>query len=79
MVYYAAPCRKDPGDGHGKESSNWPAAVVEFILAGAIPTRLQIGTASLLVSFFHREIVDELQNWCVEHEIARLGRPDLGA
>jgi dihydroorotate dehydrogenase (NAD+) catalytic subunit len=44
--------------------------VVEFMLAGA--TAVQIGTASYWDPCSTEKIVDELENWCVAHEIARL-------
>ena len=68
MVYDAAHAVKIPVMGMGGIST--AADVVEFMLAGA--TAVQIGTASYWDPCSTEKIVDELQNWCVEHEIARL-------
>jgi len=68
MVYDAAHAVRIPVMGMGGIST--AADVVEFMLAGA--TAVQIGTASYWDPCSTEKIVDELQNWCVEHEIARL-------
>jgi dihydroorotate dehydrogenase (NAD+) catalytic subunit len=44
--------------------------VIEFMLAGA--TAVQIGTASYWDPRATERIVDELQQWCVEHRIQKL-------
>jgi dihydroorotate dehydrogenase (NAD+) catalytic subunit len=46
------------------------ADVVEFMLAGA--TAVQIGTASYWDPCATEKIVDELRNWCADHEVTRL-------
>ena len=68
MVYDAAHAVKIPVMGMGGIST--AADVVEFMLAGA--TAVQIGTASYWDPCSTEKIVDELQNWCVEHDISRL-------
>ena len=68
MVYDAAHAVKIPVLGMGGIST--AADVVEFMLAGA--TAVQIGTASYWDPCSTEKIVDELQNWCVEHDISRL-------
>jgi dihydroorotate dehydrogenase (NAD+) catalytic subunit len=68
MVYDAAHAVKIPVIGMGGIST--AADVVEFMLAGA--TAVQIGTASYWDPCSTEKIVDELQNWCVEHDISRL-------
>jgi dihydroorotate dehydrogenase (NAD+) catalytic subunit len=68
MVYDAAHAVKIPVIGMGGIST--AADVVEFMLAGA--TAVQIGTASYWDPCSTEKIVDELQNWCVEHDVSRL-------
>jgi dihydroorotate dehydrogenase (NAD+) catalytic subunit len=68
MVYDAAHAVKIPVIGIGGIST--AADVVEFMLAGA--AAVQIGTASYWDPCATEKIVDELQEWCVEHGIARL-------
>jgi dihydroorotate dehydrogenase (NAD+) catalytic subunit len=68
MVYDAAHAVKIPVIGMGGIST--AADVVEFMLAGA--TAVQIGTASYWDPCATEKIVDELQAWCSEREIARL-------
>jgi dihydroorotate dehydrogenase (NAD+) catalytic subunit len=68
MVYDAAHAVRIPVIGMGGIST--AADVVEFMLAGA--TAVQIGTASYWDPCSTEKIVDELQNWCVEHDISRL-------
>jgi dihydroorotate dehydrogenase (NAD+) catalytic subunit len=68
MVYDAAHAVKIPVMGMGGIST--AADVVEFMLAGA--AAVQIGTASYWDPCSTEKIVDELQNWCVEHDISRL-------
>ncbi len=68
MVYDAAHAVKIPVIGMGGIST--AADVVEFMLAGA--TAVQIGTASYWDPCATEKIVDELQAWCSEHEVAKL-------
>ena len=68
MVYDAAKAVKIPVIGMGGIST--AVDVVEFMLAGA--TAVQIGTASYWDPCATEKIVDELQDWCVEHRIDRL-------
>jgi dihydroorotate dehydrogenase (NAD+) catalytic subunit len=68
MVYDAAHAVKIPVIGMGGIST--AADVVEFMLAGA--TAVQVGTASYWDPCATEKIVDELQNWCSEHEVAKL-------
>ena len=68
MVYDAAHAVKIPVIGMGGIST--AADVVEFMLAGA--TAVEIGTASYWDPCATEKIVDELQEWCAEHGIARL-------
>jgi dihydroorotate dehydrogenase (NAD+) catalytic subunit len=46
------------------------ADIIEFMLAGA--TAVQIGTASYWDPCATEKIVDELQEWCAEHEVAHI-------
>jgi dihydroorotate dehydrogenase (NAD+) catalytic subunit len=69
MVYDAAHAVKIPVIGMGGIST--AADVVEFMLAGA--TAVEIGTASYFDPCATEKIVDELQEWCGDHEVARLG------
>src|SRR6202050_552650 len=68
MVYDAAHAVKIPVIGIGGIST--AADVVEFMLAGA--SAVQVGTASYYDPCATEKIVDELQEWCSEHDIARL-------
>jgi dihydroorotate dehydrogenase (NAD+) catalytic subunit len=68
MVYDAAHAVKIPVIGMGGIST--AADVVEFMLAGA--AAVEIGTASYWDPCATEKIVDELQEWCAEHGIARL-------
>src|SRR5712672_4835851 len=68
MVYDAAHAVNIPVIGMGGIST--ASDVAEFILAGA--SAVQIGTASFWDPCATEKIVDELQNWCVEHDISRL-------
>jgi dihydroorotate dehydrogenase (NAD+) catalytic subunit len=68
MVYDAAHAVKIPVIGMGGIST--AVDVVEFMLAGA--TAVQIGTASYFDPCATEKIVDELQQWCSGHDIARL-------
>jgi dihydroorotate dehydrogenase (NAD+) catalytic subunit len=68
MVYDAAKTVKIPVIGMGGIST--AADIVEFMLAGA--TAVQIGTASFWDPRATEKIVDELELWCVEHNVARL-------
>jgi len=68
MVYDAAHSVKIPVIGMGGIST--AADVVEFMLAGA--TAVEIGTASYWDPCATEKIIDELQRWCSEHQVARL-------
>ena len=68
MVYDAAHAVNIPVIGMGGIST--AADVAEFMLAGA--TAVQIGTASYWDPCATEKIVDELQAWCSEHEVAKL-------
>src|ERR1700721_827786 len=68
MVYDAAHAVKIPVIGMGGIST--AADIIEFMLAGA--TAVQIGTASYWDPCATEKIVDELQEWCAEHEVARI-------
>ena len=68
MVYDAAHAVRIPVIGMGGIST--AADVVEFMLAGA--TAVQIGTASYWDPCATEKIVDELQQWCIDHRIARI-------
>ncbi|HEY6765330.1 MAG TPA: dihydroorotate dehydrogenase [Candidatus Sulfotelmatobacter sp.] len=68
MVYDAAHAVKIPVLGMGGIST--ATDVIEFMLAGA--TAVEIGTASYWDPCATEKIVDELEQWCVEHQIARL-------
>ena len=68
MVYDAAHAVKIPVIGMGGIST--ANDVIEFMLAGA--TAVQIGTASYWDPCATEKIVDELQSYCQEHEIAKL-------
>ena len=68
MVYDAAHAVKIPVIGMGGIST--AADVVEFMLAGA--TAVQIGTASYWEPCATEKIVDELEEWCSDHQVTRL-------
>ena len=68
MVYDASHAVKIPVIGMGGIST--AADVVEFMLAGA--TAVQIGTASYWDPCATEKIVDELEEWCRDHHVARL-------
>jgi dihydroorotate dehydrogenase (NAD+) catalytic subunit len=68
MVYEAARAVKIPVIGMGGIST--AADVIEFMLAGA--SAVQVGTASYWDPCATEKIVDELEQWCAEHRIARL-------
>jgi dihydroorotate dehydrogenase (NAD+) catalytic subunit len=68
MVYDAAHAVKIPVIGMGGISK--AEDVIEFMLAGA--TAVEIGTASYWDPCATEKIVDELQDWCGEHNIARI-------
>jgi dihydroorotate dehydrogenase (NAD+) catalytic subunit len=65
MVYDAAHAVKIPVIGMGGIST--ATDVIEFMLAGA--TAVQIGTASYWDPCATEKIVDELQEWCAEHDV----------
>ena len=67
MVYDAAKTVKIPVIGMGGIST--AADVVEYLLAGA--AAVQIGTASYWDPVATEKIVVELDNWCLEHGVAR--------
>src|SRR5438445_1510485 len=68
MVYDAAHAVKIPVVGMGGIST--ASDVIEFLLAGA--AAVQIGTASYWDPCATEKIVDELNKYCVDHEIGRL-------
>ncbi len=68
MVYDAAHAVNIPVIGMGGIST--AADVAEFMLAGA--SAVQIGTASYWDPCATEKIVDELQRWCADRNIARL-------
>jgi len=68
MVYDAAHAVRIPVIGMGGIST--AVDVIEFMLAGA--TAVQIGTASYWDPCATEKIVDELQDWCIEHGITRI-------
>lgn len=68
MVYDAAKTVKIPVIGMGGIST--AADVAEYMLAGA--TAVQVGTASYWDPVATEKIVGELDNWCVEHGVARV-------
>jgi dihydroorotate dehydrogenase (NAD+) catalytic subunit len=68
MVYDAAHAVKIPVIGMGGIST--AGDVIEFMLAGA--TAVQIGTASFWDPCATEKIVDELQSWCADRNLARL-------
>ncbi|MBV9086482.1 MAG: dihydroorotate dehydrogenase, partial [Acidobacteriaceae bacterium] len=66
MVYEAARSVKIPVIGMGGIST--ATDVVEFLLAGA--TAVEIGSASFWDPCATEKIVDQLQNWMIEHRVA---------
>jgi dihydroorotate dehydrogenase (NAD+) catalytic subunit len=68
MVYEVSKAVKIPVIGMGGISKS--EDIVEFMLAGA--TAVQVGTASYWDPRATERIVDELQQWCLHHRIARL-------
>ncbi len=68
MVYDAAKTVRIPILGMGGIST--AADIIEFMLAGA--TAVQIGTASYWDPCATEKIVDELRDWCSEHNVSRL-------
>ena len=68
MVYEASKAVKIPVIGMGGIST--ASDIVEFMLAGA--TAVQVGTASYWDPRATEKIVDELQEWCREHQVERL-------
>src|SRR5437870_7113336 len=68
MVYEAAHAVDIPVIGMGGIST--AEDVVEFMLAGA--AAVEIGTASFWDPCATEKIVDELNKYCVDHEIGRL-------
>jgi dihydroorotate dehydrogenase (NAD+) catalytic subunit len=68
MVYDASKAVKIPIIGMGGIST--AADIVEFMLAGA--TAVQIGTASYWDPRATDKIVEELENWCAEHQLGRI-------
>jgi dihydroorotate dehydrogenase (NAD+) catalytic subunit len=68
MVYDAAHAVKIPVIGMGGIST--AADVIEFMLAGA--AAVEIGTASYWDPCATEKIVDELQEWCSDHQVARI-------
>jgi dihydroorotate dehydrogenase (NAD+) catalytic subunit len=70
MVYDASKAVKIPVVGMGGIST--AADIIEFMLAGA--TAVQIGTASYWDPCATEKIVDELQEWCVAHNVDRISR-----
>jgi dihydroorotate dehydrogenase (NAD+) catalytic subunit len=68
MVYEAAHAVKIPVIGMGGIST--AADVIEFMLAGA--AAVQVGTASYWDPCATEKIVDELEQWCIEHRVARI-------
>jgi dihydroorotate dehydrogenase (NAD+) catalytic subunit len=68
MVYDAAHSVKIPVIGMGGIST--ATDIIEFMLAGA--TAIQIGTASYWDPCATEKIVEELQTYCVEHNIQEL-------
>ena len=68
MVYDAAQSVKIPVIGMGGIST--ATDILEFMLAGA--TAIQIGTASYWDPCATEKIVEELQNYCIEHNIQEL-------
>jgi len=68
MVYDAAKAVKIPVIGMGGIAN--AVDIIEFMLAGA--SAIQIGTASYWDPCATEKIVEELQEWCVDHKIEKL-------
>ena len=68
MVYDAAKAVKIPVIGMGGIAN--AVDIIEFMLAGA--AAIQIGTASYWDPCATEKIVDQLQDWCVEHKVEKL-------
>jgi dihydroorotate dehydrogenase (NAD+) catalytic subunit len=68
MVYDASKAVKIPVIGMGGISA--AVDIIEFLLAGA--TAVQIGTASYWDPCATEKIVDELQEWCMAHNVDRI-------
>jgi dihydroorotate dehydrogenase (NAD+) catalytic subunit len=68
MVYEAAHAVRIPVLGMGGIST--ASDVIEFMLAGA--AAVQVGTASYWDPCATEKIVDELEEWCVEHRVSRI-------
>lgn len=68
MVYDASKAVKLPIIGMGGIST--AADIIEFMLAGA--TAVQIGTASYWDPCATEKIVDELEDWCLDHNVRRV-------
>lgn len=68
MVYDAAKTVRIPVIGMGGISS--AADIIEFMLAGA--AAVQVGTANYWDPCATEKLVDELQQWCVEHKVERV-------
>jgi len=68
MVYDASQAVKIPVIGIGGIST--AVDIVEFMLAGA--TAVQIGTASFWDPVATEKIVEEMERWCIEHNVERV-------
>jgi dihydroorotate dehydrogenase (NAD+) catalytic subunit len=68
MVYDAAHAVKIPVIGMGGISK--ATDVIEFMLAGA--SAVEIGTASYWDPCATEKIVDELETWCVDHDVGKI-------
>ncbi len=68
MVYDVSKAVKIPVIGMGGIST--AVDIAEFMLAGA--TAVQIGTASFWDPVATEKIVEELERWCVEHNVERV-------
>jgi len=68
MVYDVSKAVKIPVIGMGGIST--AVDIVEFMLAGA--TAVQIGTASFWDPVATEKIVEELERWCVEHNVEKV-------
>lgn len=68
MVYEAAHAVRIPVIGMGGIST--AADVIEFMLAGA--AAVQVGTASYWDPCATEKIVNELEQWCIEHRVSRI-------
>jgi dihydroorotate dehydrogenase (NAD+) catalytic subunit len=68
MVYEAAHSVRIPVIGMGGIST--AADVVEFMLAGA--AAVEIGTASYWDPCATEKVVEELEQWCIEHRVSRI-------